>query len=162
MTAQPNDTEHHLTLVEQLHKIALFAVSEGYADMEEGTLNTMQKLNSRQSRAVAHVYRYTKDKGQGMPMSILAKALHMSPSAASHMVAGLVQSEHLIRQAADKDHRSVLVQVHPNCISYAHHMEAGMHKAMDFLKAPLSEEEQAVFARCIRIMYERAYSRTEE
>lgn len=162
MAAQPNNTEHHLTLAEQLHKIALFTVSEGYADIADCTLNTMQRLNSRQSRAVAHVYRYSSAKGKGMPMSMLAKALHMSPSAASHMVAGLEKSSHLIRQAADKDHRSVLVQVHPNYIPYAQHMEAGMQKALDYLKAPLTEEELTMFTRCVEIMYARACSRTEE
>lgn len=161
MPDKKSNPVQHLTLVEQLHKIALFAVSEGYADIEDGTLSIMQKLTARQSRAVAHVYRYTRDKGCGMPMSQLAKALHMSPSAASHMVAGLVESNHLVRQDADSDHRSVLVQVHPNCIAYAHHMETGMQKALDYLKAPLSAEEMEVFDHCVRVMYERAYSRTD-
>lgn len=161
MATQPHHSGHNITLVERLHQIALFAISEGYADISVSQLRTMQKLNSRQGRALAHVYRYVQTNGNGMPMSLLAKALHMSPSAASHMVNTLEKSCHLIRKQDNRDHRSVLVEVHPDCLPYAEHMEDGIKKALDYMKAPLTKEELAMFARCVEIMYKRA-TETEE
>lgn len=143
------------SLAEQLHKIGLYAISEGYAGLDADCLQKLSKLNARQNRAIAHVYRYNCWRGEGMPMSLLANALHMSASAASHMVGSMEKKNLLVRRTAENDRRSVLVSVHASYIPYAEAMAKGISAAVDYLKEPLTEEELAMFSRCVQIMYNR-------
>ncbi len=146
----------NLTLIEQLHNISSYVQGEGFSRLDQMENRQMQRLSLRQSHAIGIIYRYTRLLGQGMPMNTLAHALHMSASAVSHMVDSLEKLEMVERHAAEHDHRSILVTVHPRRVPYAENIEQGMQDAIVYLQESLSDEEVAVFNRCIELMYRRA------
>lgn len=144
----------NLTLIEQLHCISSYVQGEGFARLDKGETRQMQRLSLRQAHAVGILYRYMRLNGEGMPMNALATALHMSASAVSHMVDSLERQELVVRGVAEQDHRCILVTVHPRRQPYAENIEQGMQDAIAYLQSKLTEEEIAIFNRCIERMYE--------
>lgn len=159
MANRNNGNTPHLSLIERLHKISSYVQDAGFSRLDKTENRRLEKLSPRQSHAIGFIYRYFQTWGQGIPMRTLAHALHMSPSAASHMVDCLEEMEMVTRNASPNDHRSILVTIHRKRLPYAAAIEQGMTDALLELQQGLPDEHKQLFTKIIEEMYDIAVSK---
>ena len=76
--------------VDKMRAITDYINRAGAVSMSDLQRKKLYKLSVRQCTVMANIRRYTQIHPEGIPMSILAERVGMSPSAASHMVDSLM------------------------------------------------------------------------
>lgn len=140
----PN-THEEISHVDKLRSVVDYISRAGAMTMTDALRKKLYKLSVRQCAVLANIRRYTHSHTEGIPMSVLAERVGMSPSAASHMVDSLMSQGMVERHQGATDRRAVLVTISQSFLALAASIEKAQQKAIDELKAVLSEEEARIF-----------------
>ncbi len=128
-----------------------------------GALNEYQKdkflgLTVRQVMLLSAVHRLNRDEYiGGVPLSRLAREVHMSVSATSHLVDTLEEQNLLNRGADAEDRRSVRIQLSESGKKSAALARQGMLRAIGALTSQLTDEENDRRTRTIEKIYHLAF-----
>ena len=139
------DTHEEISHVDKLRSVVDYISRAGAMTMTDALRKKLYKLSVRQCAVLANIRRYTHSHTEGIPMSVLAERVGMSPSAASHMVDSLMSQGMVERHQGATDRRAVLVTISQSFLALAASIEKAQQKAIDELKSVLSEEESSIF-----------------
>ncbi len=148
----PNTLEE-ISHVDKLRSVVDYISKAGTMSMTDALRKKLYKLSVRQCAVLANIRRYTRVHTQGIPMSVLAERVGMSPSAASHMVDSLMSQGMLERHQGESDRRAVLVTISQAFLTLAAAIEKAQQKAINELKSVLSEEEARIFETATEKLY---------
>ena len=121
--------------------------------MTDALRKKLYKLSVRQCAVLANIRRYTQLHTQGIPMSILAERVGMSPSAASHMVDSLMSQGMVERHPSKTDRRAVLVTIAKASQETSATIECAQQKAIEELLSVLTAEEKAAYHAVLDKLY---------
>ena len=130
--------------VDKMRAITDYINRAGTVSMSDLQRKKLYKLSVRQCTVMANIRRYTQIHPEGIPMSILAERVGMSPSAASHMVDSLMSQSMVERHQSPTDRRAVLVTISQAFLTLASSIEKAQQKAIDELSVALTEEERHI------------------
>lgn len=147
------DAHEEITQVDKLRAITDYINKAGAMSMSDSLRKKLYKLSVRQCAVLANIRRYTRVHTQGIPMSILAERVGMSPSAASHMVDSLMSQGMVERHQGATDRRAVLVTISQAFQALATSIEKAQQQTINELKASLSAEETGIFDQVIEKLY---------
>lgn len=147
------DAHEEITQVDKLRAITDYINKSGAMSMSDSQRKKLYKLSVRQCAVLANIRRYTRVHTQGIPMSILAERVGMSPSAASHMVDSLMSQGMVERHQGATDRRAVLVTISQAFQALATSIEKAQQETINELKASLSAEETGIFDQVIEKLY---------
>ena len=139
------DTHEEISHVDKLRSVVDYISRAGAMTMTDALRKKLYKLSVRQCAVLANIRRFTHSHSEGIPMSVLAERVGMSPSAASHMVDSLMSQGMVERHQGATDRRAVLVTISQSFLTLATSIEKAQQKAIDELKSVLSEEESRIF-----------------
>ena len=138
------DKFEEIPLVDKMRSITDFVSRAGAMAMTDSLRKKLYKLSVRQCAVMANIRRYTLIHQEGIPMSILAERVGMSPSAASHMVDSLMSQGMVERHQSPTDRRAVLVTISQAFLTLASSIEKAQQKAIEELSVNLTEEERHI------------------
>ncbi len=126
------------------------------------TLNThmkdeVQGLTGRQCITIAIVQLMTSQSSEGVTLSNLARELHMSISAASHLVDTLVERQLLVRSTNEDNRRSIFITLSPTGQQCATTARNGMLRTVTALTSRLTPEEEDLRLHIIDKLYKLVY-----
>ena len=147
------DTHEEISHVDKLRSVVDYISRAGAMTMTDALRKKLYKLSVRQCAVLANIRRYTHSHTEGIPMSVLAERVGMSPSAASHMVDSLMSQGMVERHQGATDRRAVLVTISQSFLALAASIEKAQQKAIDELKSVLSEEESSIFDTATEKLY---------
>ena len=147
------DTHEEISHVDKLRSVVDYISRAGAMTMTDALRKKLYKLSVRQCAVLANIRRYTHSHTEGIPMSVLAERVGMSPSAASHMVDSLMSQGMVERHQGATDRRAVLVTISQSFLTLATSIEKAQQKAIDELKSVLSEEESSIFDTATEKLY---------
>ena len=147
------DTHEEISHVDKLRSVVDYISRAGAMTMTDALRKKLYKLSVRQCAVLANIRRYTHSHTEGIPMSVLAERVGMSPSAASHMVDSLMSQGMVERHQGATDRRAVLVTISQSFLALAASIEKAQQKAIDELKSVLSEEESRIFDMATEKLY---------
>ena len=147
------DTHEEISHVDKLRSVVDYISRAGAMAMTDALRKKLYKLSVRQCAVLANIRRYTHSHAEGIPMSVLAERVGMSPSAASHMVDSLMSQGMVERHQGATDRRAVLVTISQSFLALAASIEKAQQKAIDELKSVLSEEESSIFDTATEKLY---------
>lgn len=130
--------------VDKMRAITDYINRAGAVSMSDLQRKKLYKLSVRQCTVMANIRRYTQIHPEGIPMSILAERVGMSPSAASHMVDSLMSQSMVERHQSPTDRRAVLVTISQAFLTLASSIEKAQQKAIEELSIDLTEEERHI------------------
>ena len=105
------DTHEEISHVDKLRSVVDYISRAGAMTMTDALRKKLYKLSVRQCAVLANIRRFTHSHSEGIPMSVLAERVGMSPSAASHMVDSLMSQGMVERHQGATDRRAVLVTI---------------------------------------------------
>ncbi len=144
--------------IEQMNALVHYVRQAGMNALNEYQKDKFLNLTVRQVMLIATVQRMSMGTPcPGVPLSTLARELHMSASAASHLVSSLEEHNLLTRLADEDDRRSVRVCLSESGRKCAGVARRGMMKAINALTAQLSAEENDERMRVTEKLYRAAY-----
>ncbi len=157
MDAEPLHAEQNL------HQVKLITDIINY--IQQGGLNAVDKdahgrpftLTARQCCLLTAVQCISTKLGCRVTLGQLARDLHMSASAASHLVDTLVENGILKRSAHEGDRRSILLSLTPAGEACASSSRLGMLQAIHELTEELTPEENEVRRRMVEKLYRKIY-----
>ena len=147
------DTHEEISHVDKLRSVVDYISRAGAMTMTDALRKKLYKLSVRQCAVQANIRRFTHSHSEGIPMSVLAERVGMSPSAASHMVDSLMSQGMVERHQGATDRRAVLVTISQSFLTLAASIEKAQQKAIDELKAVLSEEEARILDAATEKLY---------
>lgn len=139
--------------VDKMRAITDYISRAGAMALSDSVRKKLYKLSVRQCAVVANIRRYTQVHPEGIPMSILAERVGMSPSAASHMVDSLMSQSLVERHQSPTDRRAVLVTISQSFLTLAAAIEKAQQSAIGDLRSILTEEEIAIYDSVTRKIY---------
>ena len=148
----PN-THEEISHVDKLRSVVDYISRAGAMTMTDALRKKLYKLSVRQCAVLANIRRYTHSHTEGIPMSVLAERVGMSPSAASHMVDSLMSQGMVERHQGATDRRAVLVTISQAFQALATSIEKAQQQAINELKASLTEEEISIFDQVTEKLY---------
>ena len=139
----PN-THEEISHVDKLRSVVDYISRAGAMTMTDALRKKLYKLSVRQCAVLANIRRYTHSHTEGIPMSVLAERVGMSPSAASHMVDSLMSQGMVERNQSPADRRAVLVTISKAFLALATSIEKAHQNAIEELSAVLTDEERRI------------------
>ena len=150
-----------LTMIDMLDEIADYVRQAGFRALHSEERQRHHKRSRHVCTAFAAIRRYTRTHPGGMPMSELARVMHMTPSAATHMVDSMARQGMIIRSACPSDRRSVLVLLTEENCRNAERVEQGQLEAGQRLCALLTAGERQTFRRLLDKMHRATRAETD-
>ena len=138
------DTHEEISHVDKLRSVVDYISRAGAMTMTDALRKKLYKLSVRQCAVLANIRRYTHSHAEGIPMSVLAERVGMSPSAASHMVDSLMSQGMVERHQSPADRRAVLVTISKAFLALATSIEKAHQSAIEELSAVLTDEERRI------------------
>ena len=138
------DTHEEISHVDKLRSVVDYISRAGAMAMTDALRKKLYKLSVRQCAVLANIRRYTHSHAEGIPMSVLAERVGMSPSAASHMVDSLMSQGMVERHQSPADRRAVLVTISKAFLALATSIEKAHQSAIEELSAVLTDEERRI------------------
>ncbi len=151
----------HIRSLEKFHALGDYVRRAGMESLNEYQKDKLLNLTLRQATAIATVMRLTRQ-GREVSLSMLAREMHMTASAASHLVDALVETQLLRREIVPKDHRSVRITLSPAGRKCADAFDGGMVRAINGLIRALSPEEDAAIIRIGDRLYAEAFPELQQ
>ncbi len=155
MEHHPSLHDTYLRQVEQLNAIIDYVRKAGLRALSAYQQDKFLSLTARQLMMLAAVQRQRKVGGS--TLSTLAREVHMSISAASHLVDTLVEHRLLVRGTHEEDRRSLNITLSSNGQKCIDIVSKGMLAAIEELTADFTPEENALRLKMIDTLYRKAY-----
>ncbi len=143
--------------IDQTNALVDYVRRAGFRALNEYQQDKVLSLTTRQGLIIATVARMARRQGGGITLSQLARELHMSTSAASHLITTLEELNLLTREADEEDRRSVRITLSAAGQKYANLARQGMLRAIHNLTSRLTEEERAMLIQTLNKLYSIAY-----
>lgn len=138
-----------LNIFDELDEITDYVRRAGFDALNADERNRQRKRSRRVCTAFSSLRRYTRENPEGMPMSELAHVMHMTPSAATHMVDAMAKQGIVTRNSSPSDRRSVLVQLTEENQQNSEIVESGLMNAGARLRKALSASERESLRRIL-------------
>ncbi len=156
--ATPSSLEDsYLRNLEQINALIDYVRLAGLNALNEYQKDKLLNLTTRQGLLITTVARMTKRQGSGVTLGNLAREMHMSASATSHLVDSLEENNLLTRSADDEDRRMVRVSLSASGQKCAALAKQGMLEAIHTLTSQLTDEENERRVCMIDKIYRLAY-----
>lgn len=147
------ETYDEIPHVDKMRAITDFIGRAGAMALTDTLRKKLYKLSVRQCAVIANIRRYTQKHPEGIPMSVLAERVGMSPSAASHMVDSLMSQSMVERHQSPTDRRAVLVTISQSFLALAYSIDQAQQKTIDELRSILTEEESRIYDQVTNKIY---------
>ncbi len=146
--------------VEQINALIAYVRKAGFNALNEYQKDKMLNLTTRQGIMLTTAARLCRLHGGGVTLSPLARELHMSVSAASHLVDSLEEQNLLERHADEENRRNVRITLSAAGQQCADIARENMLKAIRALTSQLTPEEEEMRLRIIDKCYRAAFPDT--
>ncbi len=159
MDSQQSREDTYIRNIAQISALVSYVRRAGLEALNEYQKDKILSLTTRQCSLIATVQRMTTPGHEGVTLSNLARELHMSASAASHLTDTLEELNLLSRKTHDEDRRSVYISLSPAGQQCAATVRQGMLKAIAKLTSQLTPQEEELRLHVIDKLYHLAYPR---
>ncbi len=149
--------ETYLRNIEQINALIDYIRRSGLNALNEYQKDKVLGLTTRQGMAITTVHRMTNSQDRGVTLSSFAREMHMSISAASHLVDALVEHNLLTRSQDEEDRRIVRISLSPAGNRCAAVAKQGILNCITSLTSQLTPEEEEMRLRVIEKLYHTIY-----